>query len=140
MGKNTFSFRLFTITLFTLFCGTFSVTNAQEADFIYGDEVSPEIDRSSEYLIPDTPYTEDDKSDKKKKSSSNKTEVKESATEKNPVLVEEVHKSKNSSEETTPLGNPAEPSTTPVSQDNPLSFNFLYYIIQKFKFADVIDQ
>ncbi len=36
----------------------------------------------------------------------------------------------------------AEPSKTaaPKNEEDPLSFNFLYYIIQKFKISDIVDQ
>ncbi|HEY5823990.1 MAG TPA: hypothetical protein VIT44_06490 [Cyclobacteriaceae bacterium] len=32
------------------------------------------------------------------------------------------------------------PSGKPRNEEDPLSFNFLYYIIQKFKASDIIDQ
>ena len=32
------------------------------------------------------------------------------------------------------------PSGKPKNEEDPLSFNFLYYIIQKFKVSDLIDQ
>jgi hypothetical protein len=32
------------------------------------------------------------------------------------------------------------PSGKPKDEEDPLSFNFLYYIIQKFKVSDIIDQ
>ena len=34
----------------------------------------------------------------------------------------------------------AKPAGKPKNEEDPLSFNFLYYIIQKFKASDIIDQ
>lgn len=34
----------------------------------------------------------------------------------------------------------AKPAGKPRNEEDPLSFNFLYYIIQKFKASDIIDQ
>lgn len=135
MQKNTFPFCLFFIISIILINAPFVATNAQEPDFLYGDEVTPQDDKSAEYLIPDSPFTEDEKGDKK----NNEIKSKEkSLPVKNITPSKDSKESKNLDEK--PLYNPAEPTTTPVDQDNPLSFNFLYYIIQKFKFADVIDE
>ncbi|MEM9390583.1 MAG: hypothetical protein AAGA02_08915 [Bacteroidota bacterium] len=136
MRKNTFSFNLFLASFLTFTGASFIQVNAQELDFLNDDASTSEYDKSAEYLIPDSPFTEDEKGEKKikevtskdKQPSTTKTENLKAAV-KTEEKVEDV-----------PLYNPAEPTTNPVDQDNPLSFNFLYYIIHKFKFADVVDE
>ena len=39
-----------------------------------------------------------------------------------------------------PMTKPAKPDAQKKDEDDALSFNFIYYIIQKFKMSDLIDQ
>ncbi|MGD1960195.1 MAG: hypothetical protein ACFB2Y_15145 [Fulvivirga sp.] len=136
MRKNTFSFNLFLASFLTFFGVSVIQVNAQEPDFLNDDAATSEYDKSAEYLIPDSPFTEDEKGEKKNKEVDNKekqSDTKEAENLKLAVKTEEKVEEK-------PLYNPAEVTTNRVDQDNPLSFNFLYYIIHKFKFADVVDE
>ncbi|MEM7108148.1 MAG: hypothetical protein AAF519_07965 [Bacteroidota bacterium] len=133
MPKKTFSFCLFLAFSLTVCSGVLFKVNAQESEFLFEDDLAPTREKPVEHFIPDTPYTEDEK-DKKEE----KTEVK------NEILDEETPEQKEPVQENnleaSPLFIPIESNSTLTDQDNPLSFNFLYYIIQKFKFSDVIDQ
>jgi len=68
--------------------------------------------------------------------------------EEKPLLYEPEGKSNNSKEQTvSPAPTKAkikspEPTKTPATktEEDALSFNFLYYIIQKFKISDIVDQ
>lgn len=68
--------------------------------------------------------------------------------EEKPLLYEPEGKSNNSKEQTIiPAPTKAkvktpEPTKTPATktEEDALSFNFLYYIIQKFKISDIVDQ
>ncbi len=137
MRKKSFSFCL-SFVLIAAFCsGISSEIKAQEGEFLRDNEEILENKEDTEYVAPDGPYTEEEK-DNKKREKRIKQEVEVENTE-IQRSAKEVETSRENIEPK-PIYNPAEPVSTLVDPENPVSFNFLYYIIQKFKFADVIDQ
>ncbi len=135
------------ILFFVIFSGCLFCTDisyAQESDYLYEDGVVDEKTKDPTIVLPDDHFIEKERSSKK---TDNTTEEKRQkpalktspATEvvtKQPVQT--VQSPQEGSESNT-MSNPADVGT-PEDVDSPLSFNFLYYIIQKFKFSDVIDE
>lgn len=111
------------------------LAGAQESDYLLEDGIPDEIISGPAFsLPPDVPDTDEDKEKQK-------VEKKEhTKSGQNPARVESKKNGERKSAEPIydPSIPPADVNENP-DPDNPLSFNFLYYIIQKFKFADVVD-
>lgn len=120
--------------------GFFIESKAQESDFLIGDGANVEEDKSSEYLIPDSPFTDDKENVKKKEGEDKK--IKEVQVPKAPEKATSVplKETVQNGQEVKPIPDVSKPADTATEEENPLSFNFLYYIIHKFKFSDVADQ
>ncbi|MEM6523512.1 MAG: hypothetical protein AAF693_06965 [Bacteroidota bacterium] len=136
MSKHKISFCLFLAFSLSICGGVFIEIKAQESELLFEDEVAPSNEKPSENFTPDIPYTEDEKGEKSKKEKGNTKDLKEEEVTTKALAEPEVNIVEKTEEK--PVYNPTDPTTT--DQDNPLSFNFLYYIIQKFKFADMVDQ
>ncbi|TRX61403.1 hypothetical protein FNH22_04935 [Fulvivirga sp. M361] len=109
----------------------------QEGDYFYEDEAHEDQANESAIMSPDEHYVVKEKSNTKtsrpasiKESSKN---AKTAAGKKNTPPLQKPKEAPVVNEETQEM-------SSPQDTESPLSFNFLYYIIQKFKFSDVIDE
>ena len=140
MLKNTFSFCLLFAFSLIVVSGFFVESKAQESDFLIDDGVSIDEDKSAEYLIPDSPFTDEKESSKRKTNEESKKikEVQDAKSPEQPVVppAKESFLSNETAQQQLELAKPTSPG---ADEENPLSFNFLYYIIHKFKFSDVAD-
>ena len=128
------SFHILTIVFVCLCACNFSY--AQESDFLYEDGLVDERPRDATVLLPDEHFAEKDRP--VGKSTKSKTEkVKSARVEKKIESLPANAPSNGTGENELPSH---ESIAAPEDTDSPLSFNFLYYIIQKFKFSDIVDE
>lgn len=105
----------------------------QEGDYFYEDDTQEDAVGDPSVVSPDEHYVikrkDNDKDDNVTSDKKNTTirkatpAAKAQKTEKKPELDEMNHTLSNQE-----------------GTESPLSFNFLYYIIQKFKFSDIVDE
>ena len=127
---------LFVFTILLGCIGTINLTYAQESDFLYEDGLIDERHKDPTVILPDEPFVEKEKSFNKKTSPSTDKLPQTKIETKGPTTpVEQPVKETVENEVTGPGG-----IAPPEDPDSPLSFNFLYYIIQKFKFSDIVDE
>lgn len=138
MYKTNYTLNILTLTIGGLLCLMFTSVNAQELPFSPNENHSPDYnpniiyeqpveqtDNNSYEMKPLEIQNRPTRSTVTKPKENTKTEKKEKATE----------EKKTSSGPT-----PTYENANNDGSESVLSFNFLFYMIQKFKFTDVVDQ
>ncbi len=132
---------LFSVIGLVLISSCINYVYAQEGEYLLEDGISDDISEDVYTSLPD--FTEPDDSKEKKKEEGNSPSSKLQNQQIDKKTNSKNLDSKESREGSKmPIYDPTTPPTDineNPDPDNPLSFNFLYYIIQKFKFGDVVD-
>lgn len=127
--------KYFLIIFITSLC--YTAVSAQEGGFLYDlderdqPEMTPSPGSEKVYRIKNgesAPHTENEGTEKKEAAPAKKI---------TPQVTSETNKDKERQPESKPVIDTTNKEEDP---DSVLSFNFLHYIIQRFKFSDVIDQ
>ncbi len=125
------------LTVFAVCLFTCNFSYAQESDFLYEDGLVDERPKDATVLLPDEYFVEKDRVDRKTPKS--KVEKSKPANQEQKSEIAPVAGPPSNDTGKNELAG-HEVIAAPEDTDSPLSFNFLYYIIQKFKFSDIVDE